>query len=507
MSRRSPARWEARRDERDEAPTRKELEALAAELSEGRHSFAEEDLDRRSCDCWPVAVKRAGNSGELSRPGLVLWPASGAEVSRVLRRAQREGIPVTPFGGGSNVVGGAIPTPGGVVLDTRDMTGILNLDETSLVVTVAAGTMGNDLEDLLNGKGYTLGHYPQSLHLSTVGGWVATRASGTFSSMYGSIEDAVEGMRVVLPTGELLSIGPVPRSSTGPNLKEVFLGSEGTLGVITEVDLRVRRLPDERSFRGLAFGDLFAGLEAVRALVQSGLTPAVARLYNPAEGGAMLKRFGEDERKCLLILAWDGPREVVGTQRRLCLEICARFGAKDLGRKVGEHWYSNRFDVTALQEGVRKPGGIADTIELSMLWRDARPVYEAVTHALSPYTPEVHAHFSHVYPTGTSLYVIFFSQAGSDEEAEDLYFRAWNDVMEAALSSGASMAHHHGVGMVRTPWMEREHGEGLRVLRALKYALDPAGVLNPGKLLPTSPSDRADARTPQDHAERDGEAG
>ena len=484
------ARWDARRNEQDGAPTRRELEALASELPEGKYSFAEDDLSLRSHDWWPVAVKRATSGGELPRPGLVLWPTNGAEVSRILRRAQNEGIPVTPFGGGSSVVGGAIPTPDGVVLDTRDIKGVLDLDETSLVVTVAAGTMGSDLETYLNERGYTLGHYPQSLHLSTVGGWVATRASGTFSSMYGNIEDAVEGMRVVLPTGDLLSIGPVPRSSTGPDLKEVFLGSEGTLGVITEVDLRVRRLPEERSFRGLVFDDLFEGVEAVRTLVQSGLTPAVVRLYNSVEGAPMLRKFGEDERKNLLILAWDGPAELVAAQRRLCLETCGRFRAKDLGPEVGEHWYENRFDVTALREGVRKPGGIADTIEVSMLWRDVVAVYEAVTNALSHYTPEVLAHFSHVYPSGTSLYAIFFSEAGSDEEAEELYFRAWNDVMDAALSSGASMAHHHGVGIVRAPWMEREHGEGLRVLRAIKDALDPAGVLNPGKLLASRAGDR-----------------
>jgi len=495
--------WDARRGERRAAPTTAQLEALASELSEGEYSFEEKELNQRSHDWWPVAVKRAETGGELPRPSLVLLPSETAGVARVLGRAQKEGIAITPFGGGSSVVGGAIPTPGGVVLDTRHMAGVLDLDETSLIVTTAAGTMGGDLEAILNAKGYTLGHYPQSLYLSTVGGWVATRASGTFSSQYGNIEDAVEGMRVVLPTGETLGIGPNPRSSTGPDLKELFLGSEGTLGVITEVDLRVSRLPEERAFRGLLFEDLFDGVEAVRAMVQSGLTPALVRLYNPAEGAPMLRKFGEDDRKSLLILGWDGPAELVEAQRRLCLKSCENLGGKDLGPAVGEDWYENRFDVTALKRGVRKPGGIADTIEISMLWKHVSAVYGAVTEALAPYAPEVLAHFSHVYPSGTSLYVIFFSEAGSDEEAERLYFRAWNDVMEATLSSGASISHHHGIGMMRTPWMEREHGRGYQLLSALKGALDPAGTLNPGKLLPSGvgesvDADRAEGRTDPD---------
>ena len=479
------SRWDARHSERNEALSEDKVRGLADALSEGHYSFDEDDLVRHSFDWWPVGVKRAENGGELPIPSLILWPANSAEVSRILERAQRERVPVVPFGAGSSVVGGAIPLPGGAVLDMRGMANVLELDEVSLVATVQAGLMGGDLESYLNDRGYTLGHYPQSLYLSTVGGWISTRASGTFSSRYGNIEDLVDGMRVVLPTGDLLAIDPNPRSSTGPDLKEIFLGSEGTLGVVTEVDLRIQRLPEERSFRGLVFGDIFTGVEAVRELVQSGLTPAVVRLYNPVEGARILGAFDESTEQSLLVLAWDGPKEIVAAQQKLGLEICSRFGGRDLGPEVGEHWFRNRFDVTALKEGVRKPGGIADTIELSMLWRDVRTVYEAVVGALSSYAPEVLAHFSHVYPSGTSLYVIFFSEAEDDERVEELYFRAWNDVMDAAVASGASIAHHHGIGLMRTPWMEKEHGsKGLQLLRGLKGALDPAGILNPGKLIP-----------------------
>jgi alkyldihydroxyacetonephosphate synthase len=486
------AKWDARQSERNEALTEDKVRGLASVISEGRYSFEEDELNSHSFDWWPVGVKRAESGGELPRPGLIMWPASSAEVSRILELAQRERVPIIPFGAGSSVVGGAIPVPGGAVLDMRGMANVLELDEVSLLATVQAGMMGGDLESYLNERGYTLGHYPQSLYLSTVGGWVSTRASGTFSSRYGNIEDLVDGMRVVLPTGDLLEIDPNPRSSTGPDLKEIFLGCEGTLGVVTEVDLRILRLPEERSFRGLVFGDIFTGVEAVRELVQSGLTPAVVRLYNPVEGARVLGAFDEPAEQSLLILAWDGPKEMVAVQQKLCLEICSRFGGRDLGPEAGEHWFRNRFDVTALKEGVRKPGGIADTIELSMLWRDARSVYEAVVGALSSYTPEVLAHFSHVYPSGTSLYVIFFSEAEDDEGAEELYFRAWNDVMDAAVASGASIAHHHGIGLIRTAWMEKEHGRrGLRLLRDLKGVLDPAGILNPGKLIPGYAIDNA----------------
>lgn len=480
------AKWDSTQGRQEIAPAPERLRALVDALSEGRYSTGGEEIHRHSFDWWPVAVKRAENGGNLPRPSVVVWPANSSEVSSVLRLAQEQRTPITPFGGGSSVVGGAIPAPGGVVLDLRDMADVLRLDETSLLVTVQAGMMGADLEAYLNERGYTMGHYPQSLALSTIGGYVATRASGTFSSKYGNIEDLVDGLRVILPTGDLIEIDPIPRSSTGPDLKEIFLGSEGTLGVVTEVDLRIHRLPEERRFRGLVFQELFAGAEAVREMVQSGFTPAVVRLYNPAEGSRILGAFDESPDQSLLILAWDGAKEMVELQRQRCLEICSQFGGRDLGPEVGEHWFRNRFNVEALKEGVRKPGGIADTIEVSMLWKDLRSVYEATTSALSPYTPEVLAHFSHVYPSGTSLYIIFFSEAGDDEEAERLYFQAWDSVMEAAVSSGASISHHHGVGLVRSGWMREEHGKGLELIKILKHSLDPAGILNPGKLLQDS---------------------
>lgn len=477
------ADWNTEQQRKYRVPSVEQLLALADTLSEGRYSVDESETRRHSADWWPIAIKRSENNGTLPQPGIVLWPANDAEVAHIMQIAQKEEIPITPFGGGSSVVGGAIPTVGGAVLDMCDMADVLSLDETSLLVTVQAGILGEDLETYLNERGYTMGHYPQSLALSTVGGYVATRASGTFSSKYGNIEDLVDGMRVVLPTGHLLAIEPIPRSSTGPDIKEIFLGSEGILGIVTEVDLRIHRLPEKRSFRGLVFEDLFEGAEAVREMVQSGLCPAVVRLYNAVEGAKMLEAFDEPPNQSLLILGWDGVKKEVELAEQLCLEICSRFGGRDLGSGIGEHWFRNRFDVTALKEGVRKPGGIADTIEISMLWRDLRSVYEATTGALSAHTSEVLAHFSHVYPSGTSLYIIFFSEATDDDEAEELYFEAWTDVMNAAIASGASISHHHGIGLMRTGWMEKEHGRGLELIKILKESLDPARILNPGKLI------------------------
>ncbi|BCL78699.1 alkyldihydroxyacetonephosphate synthase [Ktedonobacteria bacterium brp13] len=476
--------WASSQPPRIKAPTQEQLQRLIAALKQGRYAVSGEELRSHSVDWWPIAKKRA-QIEELAQPGLVLWPKTTAEIIQIMRIAQEEQIPLTPYGGGSSVVGGAIPVPGGVVLDTREMAEELQLDKISQIVTVQTGLMGSDLEERLNARGYTLGHYPQSLFLSTVGGWVATRASGTFSSKYGNIEDLIKGLRIVLPGGELLAFDPVARASTGPDLKQLFLGSEGILGIVTEVDLAIQRLPAQRIFRGIGFDDLFVGMEAIRELTQSDLQPAAVRLYNPSEAERILSLVGEPKGQCLLILAWDGPQAVVEVQQQLSIELCRRYGGRDLGSRPGDAWYSsNRFDVRWLTEAINTPGMIADTIEMSMLWKDARNVYESVTEALGRTATDVLAHFSHVYSTGTSLYLIFTLKGDNDAEVEQQYFRAWADVMNAAIASGASISHHHGIGLMRARWMQQEHGDTLELLRNLKSMLDPTGMLNPGKLLP-----------------------
>lgn len=442
-----------------------------------------ETLSSYGSDRWPLTVKRELTGGRLPRPGIVIRPRNADEVAVVLHRCQALALPVTPYGAGSSVVGGAVPTDGGVVVDMSRMDAIGELDETSLLVTVEAGVRGHALEEWLNQRGYTLGHYPQSLHISTVGGWVATRASGTFSSGYGNIEDLVDGLRVVLPTGDLLVIAPNPRKSAGPDLAELFLGSEGTLGVVTEVDLRVRRLPSEVRFSGYTFSSLDDGVDVIRELAQGSMPPSVVRLYDPAEAVRLLAEVSVAPGSSLLVLGWDGDPEYIDVQERVADTLVPHHAGRRIGSAVGEAWFASRFDVSALVAGTERSGGMADTIEISMLWKDATAVYDAAVAAVTPHVDRVVAHFSHVYRSGTSLYVIFFIEADSDEEAERRYSDAWSALTEAALAAGASVSHHHGVGVARARWMAQQHGRGWVVLQGIKRLLDPAGVLNPGKLI------------------------
>jgi alkyldihydroxyacetonephosphate synthase len=390
---------------------------------------------------------------------------------------------VTPVGARSSVVGGAVPAHGGAVLDLSAMNHVLGLDAASQLVTAQAGVRGDVLEAWCNERGVTLGHYPQSLHLSTLGGWVATRASGTFSSGYGSIENLVDGLRVILPSGERVAIAACPRRSAGPELAQLFLGSEGALGVVTQVDVRVHRLPEERQFAGVVFADLSSAISAIRELAQVGPPPAVVRLYDAAEAARLLEAGGEPPGSALLVLGWDGDHELVDLRMRHTRRLCASASGRWIGAAVGDAWFADRFDVSALETAIARPAGLADTIEVSMRWRDAEAVYDAAVTAAREHADRVLAHFSHVYVSGTSLYVIFAIEAESEQAAERRYAQAWRDITEAAMDAGASLSHHHGVGLARTAWMAREHGAGLRVLRAVKAALDPAGILNPGKLL------------------------
>ncbi|MDQ3387082.1 MAG: FAD-binding oxidoreductase, partial [Actinomycetota bacterium] len=289
-------------------------------------------------DSWVLSIKdRPLGDRYETMPAGVARPKTTSQVSRLLAWASRHGIPVVPYGAGSGVMGGTVPTKGGISLDLGAFNEIEELDAENLLVTVGAGLNGGIFEEKLEAKGFTAGHYPQSLHISTVGGWVATRGSGTFSSLYGNIEDMVAGLEVVLPTGEVIQTKAIPRSASGPDYKQLFIGSEGTLGVITRVTLRMWPRPEVRAFRALSFASFKDGLETIRRVVQSGFRPAVIRLYDPIEGRPTLEKFGHDPDRWLLVLAFAGSRRMVEFEESSTVEIARGFGAEDHGREPAEH--------------------------------------------------------------------------------------------------------------------------------------------------------------------------
>ncbi len=473
---------EARQTVIEEIP-QNALERLMGLLPAGTCSTDLTARQEHGRDTWSLSVKGrpAGGQGE-TLPAAVVRPSTTEEVAHVLAWATRHEIPVVPYGAGSGVVGGAVPNRGGVSLDLGAFDRVEEVDEKNLLVTVGAGVLGGDLEAELNDRGFICGHYPQSLYISTVGGWVATRGSGTFSSRYGNIEDMVAGLEVVLPTGEVVRTKAAPRSSSGPDYKQLFVGSEGTLGVITRVTLRIWPQPEAQALRALSFPSFKAGLDAVRTVIQGGVRPGVVRLYDPEEGRPTLERFGHDTDQWLLVLAFDGSRRMVELEEDITLETCLRFGAVDLGREPAEHWEQNRFDASWLTGRVAMPGGIADAIEVAHVWGRLEETYDRMVEAVRPHMSEVFGHVSHVYPQGASLYVICRALEADDDAAERAYVDGWQAAMRACLEAGATISHHHGIGLQRAPWMRAEHGTGLDALRRIKRALDPAGIMNPGKL-------------------------
>jgi len=440
-------------------------------------------------DWWPISAHWAAAGLLAARPAAVLRPASATEVAAVLALCSEAKVPVTPAAGRSGVCGGAVPVSGGVALDLLGLSGVSAVDDTSLLVEVAPGTFGDDFERRLRrDHGLTAGHWPQSMAISTVGGWAACRGAGQYSTRYGKIEDMVEGLEVVLADGRVLRTGgSAPRAATGPDLTALFVGSEGTLGVITSLRLRVHPLAPAERAGAWVFPTFAAGLDACRRILRRQATPAVLRLYDPTESA---RHLGERDGCALLVLD-EGDAEVVGATFRVVAEECA--AAAPLGDAPVRQWLERRNEVPSLGE-LAAAGIVADTVEVAAHWGVLDGLYERVVSAVGALagTLAVSAHQSHAYGAGACLYFTFAGRpsgaGGPDPTAAEAYYcAAWDAVLEATLEVGGAISHHHGVGHNRARYLRRALGEGYGLLEALKASLDPAGILNPGVLGLPSP--------------------
>ena len=449
-------------------------------VGSGAVSSSEDDLAAHSYDAWPMSAKWRMQHRQPFRPDLVVRPTTVDQVSRLLAWASAHDVPVTPWGLGSSVTGAPLPIHAGIALDMSSMRGVLQLDERNLFVRAQAGKLGIELERELNNRGFTLGHSPQSLDRSSVGGWVATRATGQFSSRYGGIEELVIALTAVLPTGEIVETPMVPRMSVGPDLRQFFLGAEGTTGAIVEVALRIFPLAESRLVESLRFDSVEAGVEAMRLVMRGGLRPFLVRFYDEDEAPhAMLDAAFKG---CVLFLGVEGPVAVAAAEFETALRICEERGGQRLGPAAAEAWLGRRFDFSTIENRLAMPGGFAETIEVAHFWDQALDLYRSMKEALAPLADEVLGHFSHLYPQGTSLYLILLGLADDDAAAAACIGRIWEVAMRVALDQGAAISHHHGVGLARLPYIEEALGTGMVPLRRLKDALDPANVMNPGKL-------------------------
>ncbi len=402
----------------------------------------------------------------------------------MLRACNDARVPVTAAAGRSGVCGASVPAFGGVLLDLTELCDIVDVDDTSLLVDVRPGTFGDVFEDVLRAEhGLTCGHWPQSMALSTVGGWLACRGAGQYSTRYGKIEDIVQGLDVVLADGTLVHTGGAPRAAVGPDLTQLFVGSEGTLGIIVGARLRAHRLPPAEMRGAYAFTSFTDALAAMRRIVQRGATPAVLRLYDPIEGD---RSYQTGDANVLLVLD-EGDAHVVEATRRIVDEETARAQAEPLDVALVGQWLGHRNDVSALEALISR-GLVVDTMEVSGSWRALPEMYARATAAIRAveHTIVASAHQSHSYLDGGCLYFTFAGKP--PEDARDAYYRAvWDAGQRAVLEAGGALSHHHGVGLNRARFVHEALGAGFDTLQAVKDALDPNGVLNPGKLGLRSP--------------------
>jgi alkyldihydroxyacetonephosphate synthase len=413
-------------------------------------------------------------------PGAVAYPENTEEVAEIVRLSAKHKVPLVPYGGGTGVVGGAIPVSGGLVLDLKKMNRILEVNDESLLVKVQAGINGWRYEEALNRLGYTGGHIPQSMPSSTVGGWIACRAAGQFSTKYGKIEDLVVSVEAVMPNGKVVKSKTVPRSATGPRLEQLLLGSEGVLGIITEATLRIFPFPEKRVLLSFVFEEVERPLEAVRKILRRGFRPAVVRIYDEAEARLHFRNLKELEGKTLLLFVSEGDAKLTDLEAEVVTEECRKKGGTFRGEEPVKHWLKTRFDVHLVAEMI-KTGAVIDTIEIASTWDKATELYHRTIESLHAVDGTVHAsgHFSHFYQDGACLYLTF---AGFPTSPDEYYWQAWGAVMETTLKLGGTISHHHGVGLVRARWIREELGEYLEVLKKIKNAIDPLKIFNPGKL-------------------------
>lgn len=432
--------------------------------------------ERHVRDTWPLAIMDE-RAGKPAPKVLVARPSDREQIAAILRWAGANGVKITPMGGGTGVCGALSPEAGEVVLDMSAFDRILEIHETNLMCRCESGVNGLALEKRLNERGLTLGHFPSSLPGTTLGGLIATRSSGQESSRYGSIEDMVLGLDVVLPDGTFASPRPGPRSAAGPAVHQLWLGSEGALGVVVAAELRVHRLPETVIGRGYGFPDLATGLEAMRAIMQSGIRPLVLRLYD-ADDTAFNGYDLPDAGGCLLVVATAGLPGVASAEAEAVKAFAKEAG--DLGEGPWQRWQGHRFALSAerLKSFLEPAGAYLDTIELAAPWTVLPELHSRVKTAIAVGGLAL-CHFSHAYEQGCCAYFTFGGSGATEQEARDSYWKAWEGAMSIALELGATISHHHGVGQVRARWVADEMGGWIRVWRSIKQSLDPKGVMSP----------------------------
>ncbi len=499
-------------------PTLPEALSSALERAVGSEWVGVEALDRvvhgRGKSLRDLVHQRRGELGRI--PDAVVRPGDEDQVGRVLQAALDADAVVIPFGGGSSISGSLEPPVAErrpiLSVDVGRLDRVLSIDSESRLARVQAGAFGPDLERQLSARGWTLGHFPDSFTHSTLGGWIATRSSGMQSDRYGDIADITRGLRVVTPNGVLVT-RPVPSTSTGPSVREMVLGSEGRLGIITEATVHVRRLPEQRKILGYLFPTWPAGLAAMRDIAASEAAPSVTRVSDAPETrlsfatrkaptvldrvkSRALREFLERRREfdveamCLSFIGYEGDRRHVALQRRLAEGIVKRHGGVGIGSSPGELYDQKKFDTPYIRDFLLDRGALADVSETSAPWSALPALYDTVSSAAHGAFDRLGArgylmcHLSHSYHAGACLYFTFALNPSGRRDPLEEYGEVKTVIQQAFVDSGATLSHHHAVGTEHAQWLEQDiSAPGVAMVRALFEGTDPGANLNPGKIV------------------------
>ena len=489
--------------------------ALAAVVGDGSIRDDDESRVRHTRGKSTPDLLRIRRGDVAAAPDAVVLPGTHDDVLGVLRVCTEHRVVVVPYGGGTSVVGGLTPAgtradgggeggegdggdggDGGrwpvVALDLRRLDRMTAFDAVSRTATLEPGLRAPRAEALLRERGHTLGHFPQSYEWATIGGFAAARSSGQASAGYGRFDDMVVGLTVATPRGTL-ELGRAPKSAAGPDLRQLVLGSEGAFGVITAVTVRIRSAPVTTAYEGWRFPSFAAGTAALRVLAQDGPLPTVLRLSDETETmvglarPTRLTRLDLQAAGCLVVAGYEGTAADLADRRAKARAVLRAAGGTHLGPEPGEQWAEGRYAAPYLRDALLDAGAFAETLETASFWSGLPRLYEAVREALTATLtdagtpPLIMCHISHVYAAGAALY---FTVVAADPGTAG-WARAKDAANEAIAAAGGTISHHHGVGTDHRDWYAREIGPlGVEVLRAVKDRLDPAGILNPGVLIP-----------------------
>lgn len=423
---------------------------------------------------------------KLPSPDFVVHPATANEVAEVLKIANSHLIPVIPWGGGSGSQGGALPVYGGIVLDMKRMNKVLNIDLVSMTVTAEVSINMQHLEWTVEKAGFSTMHFPASISCATLGGFIAHRGTGVLSTKYGKIEDMIMSLEVVTPTGEIINTLPVPRHASGPDLTQLFLGSEGTLGVVTKATMKIHPIPESRKFHAFLFKTMHDAMVAGAKIMTSRLRPCVIRLYDEAETAKLIKRvLGIDKQGAYLVFGFDGPEQIVDLEMAQACAICREQQHEDLGTEMGQAWWDHRYKFFYPPYMFHLPQAFG-TLDTVATFANIEKVYWAMKNTVKDNFPQATfiGHFSHWYEWGCMLYARFIidEPPQDPQEAVALYNKIWDMAIRAAIKEGGVINEHHGVGLKLGRIMKDLYGPAFKILMDIKRVLDPNNIMNPGKM-------------------------